>query len=101
MAVGLYNSDNKPRNITADIAEVLRGYTSRASHSSADASANVRDVWQRKELGLFTGKYTAHDVDVHETKVLKFTKAKAPWTVKHRNRNRNPEWMMVDANAKC
>ena len=35
----------------------------------------VRDVWNRKDLGTFTGKYTTGKIDSHDSVLLTFTTA--------------------------
>ena len=75
MAVGLFNGNSKARNITCDIAAVWKGYSGLAAHTSTSgSSAVIRNVWQRRDLGVFNGTFTAQDVGVHDTVVLKFTR---------------------------
>lgn len=42
----------------------------------ADHSATVRDLWARKDLGVFTGKYTSPDVASHGVMMLNITLTK-------------------------
>jgi hypothetical protein len=42
---------------------------------SADKSANVRDLWARKDLGSFKGSYTSPNIDSHSVMLLKVTPA--------------------------
>ena len=39
-------------------------------------SAVVRDLWQRKDLGTFTGNYTSPNIDAHSVMMLKITPTK-------------------------
>ena len=42
----------------------------------ADHSATVRDLWARKDLGVFTGKYTSPDIAPHGVMMLNITLTK-------------------------
>lgn len=42
----------------------------------ADRSATVRDLWTRKDLGIYTGSYTSPDIDHHAVMMLKITPTK-------------------------
>jgi hypothetical protein len=78
MAVGLYNSDSVVRNISTDISAVWRGFDPSAPpyRVNAATTAFVRDVWQRKDLGVFNGTFTAEAIGAHDTRVLKFSRPK-------------------------
>lgn len=39
----------------------------------ADKSANVRDLWARKDLGSFTGSYTSSNIAFHSVMMLNIT----------------------------
>lgn len=41
-----------------------------------DHSATVRDLWARKDLGVFTGKYTSPNIVSHGVMMLNITLAK-------------------------
>ena len=43
---------------------------------AADHSALVRDLWARKDLGIFTGSYTSPNISFHEVTMLKITPTK-------------------------
>lgn len=74
---GLYNADSNRHSITLDFSLLkMQGM-----------KANVRDLWQHKDLGAFagdffvlvngltglTGNFTAHDIPPHATVVVKVT----------------------------
>jgi hypothetical protein len=42
----------------------------------ADHSALVRDLWARKDLGIFTGNYTSPNIDSHAVMMLNITLTK-------------------------
>jgi hypothetical protein len=76
IAVGLYNSDSVPRNITANISLVWKGFSgAAAADSNTTSTAQVRDVWQQRDLGVFSGTFTADAIPPHGTSLLKFSKA--------------------------
>ena len=67
-AVLLFNRGNAKREtITVKWTEI--GF-------SADQPAVVRDLWARKDLGTFTGRYTSPDIDHHSVMMLKIIPAK-------------------------
>ncbi len=41
-----------------------------------DHSALVRDLWARKDIGIFTGSYTSPNIDSHAVMMLKITLTK-------------------------
>lgn len=41
-----------------------------------DHSAHVRDLWERKDLGIFIGNYTSPNIDSHSVMMLKITPMK-------------------------
>ena len=41
-----------------------------------DHSAYVRDLWERKDLGIFIGNYTSPNIDFHSIMMLKITPMK-------------------------
>ena len=41
-----------------------------------DHSAVVRDLWQRKDLGTFTGNYTSPNIESHSVMMLKISPTK-------------------------
>ncbi len=43
---------------------------------SVDQSALVRDLWARKDLGIFTGNYTSPNINSHSVMMLKITLTK-------------------------
>jgi len=75
MAVGLYNADITPHDITANISQVFQGFGAYRRTAAEASGAKIRDVWNRKELGTFSGKFTATAVGVHDTRVFRFIKA--------------------------
>ena len=42
----------------------------------ASQAAVVRDLWQQKDLGTFTGSYTSPDINAHSSMMLKITPTK-------------------------
>jgi alpha-galactosidase len=38
-----------------------------------DRSANVRDLWTRKDVGAFTGSFTSPKIDAHAVMMLNIT----------------------------
>ena len=58
-AVGLFNREEHPMTISLKLADI--GFP---------ASARIRDLWQRKDLGTFTGSFTA-GVPRHGSVLLK------------------------------
>jgi len=63
MAVALYNSGTVAQDIGVAFAQ-LPGVSKKDTYQ-------VRDVWNRKELGSFNASYTASDVPSHGTVVLR------------------------------
>jgi hypothetical protein len=43
---------------------------------SVDHSALVRDLWARKDIGIFTGNYTSPNIDSHAVMMLNVTLTK-------------------------
>lgn len=65
-AVALYNEDNQPKDLRVSFGALGAGFE----------TAAVRDLWARKDLGVFGGGYPAEggiSVAAHETKLLKVT----------------------------
>lgn len=60
--VALFNLGRTDKDVTATFADL--GLT---------GSATVRDLWARKDLGRFTGKFTASTVPIHGVRLLKVT----------------------------
>jgi alpha-galactosidase len=60
--VALFNLGRTDKDITASFEDI--GLT---------GSATVRDLWAHRDLGRFTGKFTAADVPIHGVRLLKVT----------------------------
>jgi alpha-galactosidase len=60
-AVGLYNRDDSPQEITVHWSEL---------GIAPDTKASLRDIWARKDQGQYSGSYT-RDVAPHECIVVK------------------------------
>ena len=73
VAVALYNEEDAAIEVSVDFATLGGGW-------SATTSATVRDLWEFKDLGTFTGTYPKSgkvSVAPHEAIVLKMTQASA------------------------
>eukprot|EP00053_Salpingoeca_punica_P011449 m.102032 g.102032 ORF g.102032 m.102032 type:complete len:418 (-) comp15676_c0_seq1:288-1541(-) len=67
LAVVLYNSHNLASHaVTFDFT--LVGW-------QASDKAALRDLWQRKDLGVFTGKYTSPALAPHDVQMLRMSRA--------------------------
>jgi len=67
-AVILFNrGDNGREEITVKWSDI--GF-------SVDHSAVVRDLWARKDIGVFTGNYTSPKIDSHAVMMLNITLTK-------------------------
>ncbi|NOL40136.1 glycoside hydrolase family 27 protein [Kribbella sandramycini] len=60
--VALFNLGQTDANMTATFADL-----------GLEGSATVRDLWAKKELGKFTGSFTANDVPIHGARLFKVT----------------------------
>jgi alpha-galactosidase len=67
-AVVLFNSSAAPADVSVSLAEL----------GLADGTARVRDVLLGKDLGSFTGTYTAAQIPSHGTATLKITGGEPP-----------------------
>ncbi|MFD7025185.1 X2-like carbohydrate binding domain-containing protein [Promicromonospora sukumoe] len=63
--VGLFNLGSTDADVTASWADL----------GLSDGKHKVRDVWARKNLGAFTGGFTATDVPPHGVRLLRVTPA--------------------------
>ena len=61
-AVGLFNLDEDPQEITANFSDL-----------GISGNQTVRDLWRQSDVGDFTGKYTA-TVPAHGVVLVKLTK---------------------------
>jgi alpha-galactosidase len=72
VAVALYNEDDTAIQASVDFSALGNGWTS-------STAATVRDLWEFKDLGTFTGTYPAAGANVtvapHAAIVLRMTKA--------------------------
>ncbi|MDQ1544048.1 MAG: alpha-galactosidase [Actinomycetota bacterium] len=60
--VALFNLGQTEKDVTANWSDIgLKG------------AASVRDLWSHKNLGSFSGKFTAKDVPIHGVRLLKVT----------------------------
>jgi hypothetical protein len=67
-AVVLFNrADNGSEAITVKWSDI--GFP-------VDHSASVRDLWARKDIGIFTGNYTSPKIDSHAVMMLNITLTK-------------------------
>ncbi len=67
-AVVLFNrADNGSQEITVKWSDI--GF-------AVDHSAVVRDLWARKDIGIFTGNYTSPKIDSHAVMMLNITLTK-------------------------
>jgi alpha-galactosidase len=65
LAIAMPNLDSKPANLSICFDALDYGET-----------AHVRDIWKKKDLGVFTQKFTA-EVDTHDTLLLRVSAEKA------------------------
>ena len=66
VAVALYNQEDSATKIGFQFADLGSGWTS-------SSTATIRDLWQHKDLGTFTGGFPAVAVRAHQTVVLRVT----------------------------
>ena len=64
MAAALLNRGAAPSDVTCTWAEL---------GLPAGASAGVRDLWARADLGAFTGQFTAQAVESHGAAMVRVT----------------------------
>ena len=58
-AIVLYNSGNSAHSITVEFGDIP------AMEWSMNTNLKLRDLWEGKDLGTFTGKYTGDNIPAH------------------------------------
>ena len=73
LALGLYNADEQAHGMTVNISEAFR-LAGASARPAPQASAAVRDVWQGRELGHFTGTFAIRSVAAHEAQLFRLAR---------------------------